>query len=241
MKKKRIITETTILILMSITLVHAVSFSPSSLIFNLNPNEQSCQTINFDSNSSIISVSDKWAENKDVEWKVSNFETPASSLGISIDYPSNVSAQDKQVKVCLSGSSIGEYHGVLLLKEEQQGNSIVQMGIWLKVIIEEKLEQTQQASTTSGSSSSSGGGSGITGGAITGSTAQSSQGDSSGNSTTGETTQSSKKDTTQNSPLTGSVIGVLGGKGVIVVIFALVIAIAGLVFYIRRNRWKRYY
>jgi len=149
-----------IFVIGSMNIVMAVGFSPSSLTFKLEPNQEGCKMITIDSESEIMTVSNSWAENKNVEWKVSLFGTEADSHGISIDYPSELSLDERNVEVCLSGSDIGEYHGVLLIKEEQQGNSIIQMGVWLKVVISEKQENQQEASSSSSSSSSSGGGGG---------------------------------------------------------------------------------
>ena len=126
-----------ILISANLGLVCATGFSPSSLIYNLELNEESCRMITITSDSEVISIDDKWAENKDVEWKVSLFETDANEHGISIDYDDELSEDEREVEVCVSGSRVGEYHGVVLLKEGQQGNSIVQMGVWIKLIVHE--------------------------------------------------------------------------------------------------------
>lgn len=138
--------------------VGATGFSPSSLIFNLKPGEKQCKMISITSESETITADDKWAENKNVEWKVSEFNTDASSLGISINYPKELSLDEREVNVCLSGNKLGEYHGVLLLKEEQQGNSIIQMGVWLKVNIGKTSQQTStlsaSATTSSGTTNS---------------------------------------------------------------------------------------
>jgi hypothetical protein len=141
--------------------ISASSFSPSSLIFELTPGEQDCKTISVSSDSEVISVSDVWAENKDVEWKINLFQSSAESLGININYLSEISSEQGEVKVCVSGINQGEYHGAIILKEEQQGNSIVQMGVWLKLTISEVKENTQNSNSggnsgSSGSSSSSG-------------------------------------------------------------------------------------
>lgn len=132
--------------------VGATGFSPSSLIFNLAPEETQCKTISISSTSEIITADDKWAENKNAEWKVNDFNSDASSLGISINYPSELSSGEREIEVCVSGKNLGEYHGVLLLKEEQQGNSIIQMGIWLKLIVGEISQQTQSSQTNYASS-----------------------------------------------------------------------------------------
>src|SRR3989344_2627840 len=123
------------LFIITINGVTATGFSPTSLIFDLKPNEKSCQTITISSNSSEISVSDKWAENKDIDWSVGLFESSASSHGISINYDPELSINEREVEVCLSGSNLGEYHGVILLNEKQEGKSVIRMGVWLKATI----------------------------------------------------------------------------------------------------------
>ncbi|MEK6875539.1 MAG: hypothetical protein AABX30_02555 [Nanoarchaeota archaeon] len=141
-----------LLVLFLTNSVMAVSFSPSSLTYNLKLNQQECKTITLGSDSETITISDSWAENKDVEWKVSLFDKTASEHGISINYPEELSLDEREVEVCLSGANLGEYHGVLLMKEEQQGNSIIQMGVWLKVIIS---NEPASSGSPGGSSSSS--------------------------------------------------------------------------------------
>ena len=47
-------------------MVLATGFSPSKIVLELQPNEVSCQVISVTSESSVISVDDKWASNVDV-------------------------------------------------------------------------------------------------------------------------------------------------------------------------------
>ena len=56
------------IIIISISLVWATGFSPSSLIYELEPGEGECKMITITSESETISVSDNWAENVDIEW-----------------------------------------------------------------------------------------------------------------------------------------------------------------------------
>jgi len=117
------------------SVVLAIGFSPSSLTFNLNKGQEECKDITVSSESPTITVSDKWAENKDVAWNVNLFDETANVHGINLDYPNKINSDDNVVKVCLSGEDEGEYHGVILLQEEQTGNSIIQMAVWIKAII----------------------------------------------------------------------------------------------------------
>ena len=70
---------------MMIGSVAATGFSPSSHTFDLEKGEEGCERIQIFSDSERIEVSDKWAENVDVEWKVNLFDTEASSLVIRWD------------------------------------------------------------------------------------------------------------------------------------------------------------
>lgn len=128
----------------------AFEFSPTQIDMNLEKNQQDCKTITLTSDSDTIQIYDKWAENKDLDWNVNLFRTEASSQGLSLTYPSELLLKQREFQVCISGSKEGEYHGVLLLKEEQKGNSIMQMAIWLKIRIGNVAnQQTTQQNTPS--------------------------------------------------------------------------------------------
>jgi len=152
-----------IIVLISTNLVCAVGFSPSSLVFELEQGEEACKVITLNSDSEIIIVSDGWVENESFEWKINNCNQSADYHGLSIDYDNELSVDEREVNVCLSGENVGEYRGVMLLREEQQGNSVVQIGIWLKATIIEPepevvVEPTPAPVPTPSSSGGGGGG-----------------------------------------------------------------------------------
>jgi hypothetical protein len=150
---------TFLFLILAVSIVTAVGFSPTSLTFNLEPGKENCKMITLNSESSTISVSDSWAENPEIEWKVSNFNTPAENHGIFINYPEELPIDEREIEVCLSGSKLGEYHGVILMKQAQQGNSIIQLAVWLKVVIESAKQTQEPPQTPSGGSSGGGSGS----------------------------------------------------------------------------------
>ena len=229
----------------TLSIVSASGFSPSSLIFNLTLNEKSCQTITINSNSDTISVSDKWAVDKDIEWKVSLFNSSADSHSITISYPSEISLPENKVEVCLSGSKVGEYHGVMLLREEQQGNSVVQMGVWLKVTITEKQSSppSPPAADNSGGGGSSGGGGGSGGGGIapaknatTSKTATTnietlSETETSDEEETETQTSEEQEEQMQTAGITGAVVGTLKKPASTIIIIFIALAIAGAFIY----------
>ena len=137
MKIPLLIITIIVLLIILIANVDALGISPSSLSYNQSIGEEKCLQVTVNSVSANISVSDLWAENKDVEWKFFLFDTSSTTHGLSLNYLTELPIGERQFNVCLSGSKAGEYHGVLLLSEEQVGNSIIQMGIWLKVTISE--------------------------------------------------------------------------------------------------------
>lgn len=217
----------------------AVGFSPTSLIFNLNPGGEDCQMITINSESETISVSDKWAENKDIEWKVSLFNESADYHNIDISYD-ELLENESQVEVCLSGENIGEYHGVALLTEEQSGNSIVQVGVWLKAIVEAAPTQITSGGSSSSSGSSSGGsvGGGITTTASPNKESTNTNNLNTNNEINNPELQKGEEEQAENSGITGAVIGGKASMIGAVVLIIVVIAI-GLIIY-KRNRWKKY-
>lgn len=138
----------------------AEGFSPSSLVYLMQPNEELCQVVSLDSDSVSITVSDSWAENKDVDWQIGLFNTAASEHGLSIDYDEELTIDEREIPVCISGSKLGEYHGAIIFAQAKEGTSIVRFDVWLKVVIEEQPAETQQQTSSGGSSSGGGGGGG---------------------------------------------------------------------------------
>lgn len=233
--KEKIIIISIILSIILVTGVLAIGFSPGNLVFNLEPNQEGCQIITLSSDSETIAVSDKWAENKDVEWKVSLFDKDASYHSISIDYDNELLIDEREIEVCLSGSKIGEYHGVLLLKEEQQGNSVIQMGIWLKVIISEEPPQPASNTGSSGAGSSGSGGGGGGGGVSS---------NTNNNQNQKTTTAQETEEQQGNVGITGAAINENSNtrNNKIIGVTLVVIGVLGLFLYGRRRlRWKKYY
>ena len=210
----------------------ASGFSPSSLTFSLETSEEECQVITVTSDSPKITVSDGWAKNKDDEWSINGFQTDASAHGISIDYDNELGVSERQVEVCLSGDNVGEYHGVLVLEEEQEGSSIIQMGVWLKVLITAPKEVTASSSSSGGAGGGAGGGSG--GGVATGSSAS-----ASASNEEVITSGDGSDEEVGTSGITGSAIGG-DGRDVSIIVYALVgLAIIGLIFIVHRKKFRR--
>lgn len=237
MKKEIIIIS--ILAILLVNFVSASSFSPSSLTFNLNPGQKQCQSISITSDSSTITINDMWATDKSVAWKVSLFTSSASSHSISIDYPTSLSINQRTVSVCVSGTEIGEYHGVILMKEGQVGNSIVQMGVWLKVVI-----GSGSTSTNSGTTQ-------------TQTTTTTNQATSNATNTTQTTTPQTAQETSdqqanttqeqipQTSLMTGGVLGVSLKNTSVLIIFIAIVVIAAIIILGRNKiigyiKWKKY-
>ncbi len=147
-----------LLLILSIQIATAVGFSPSSLTFELETNKEECKMITINSESETINVSDKWASSSDIEWKSSLFKEQASTHSISINYPAEITEDEREVEVCLSGEKAGEYHGIIVLEQEKEGNSIIQLGVWILAIITEP-QQSSNNNQNSNNPSSSGGGS----------------------------------------------------------------------------------
>lgn len=122
-------------LLLSSSYAYAIGFSPTSLIFELSAGEEDCANVYLTSGSETISVSDGWAQNKDIDWKVGLFKRDPSYHGITINYPNELAVGEREVEVCLSGRYNGEYHGVILFAEEQEGSTVSRAGVWLKLTV----------------------------------------------------------------------------------------------------------
>jgi len=142
-------------------LVCALGFSPANLVYIVGQNQELCQHIQIESSSEIITVEDAWAENPDIEWKVDLFEHSALDHGLTISYPTELSLEERDIEVCISGAELGEYHGATIIREQQEGDSISRAVVWLKVVVEEYVpepppQQEQNPGDDSPGSSGSG-------------------------------------------------------------------------------------
>ena len=227
------------LILSIIPLTTAIGFSPSSLTFFLEPNQEFCQIVTLNSESKAITVFDSWAKNEKVEWKASLFNTTAKEHSLTVTYPNQLLLEEREAKVCISGLKEGEYHGAIIFEQEQEGNSIIQLTVWLKVIIKEKAkEQPKQQKTNL--PASSGGGSSAT---ITKPTTNSTN-------TTAEppyiqqlSTENTKTPNQQDEELfdagiTGNVINSSGDKNrySAIIIISIIIILISLIIYQKRRQ-----
>lgn len=230
MKKTAITIILTLILISIIGNVSASGFSPSSLTYNLQPSKEGCQEISITSDSPTITISDAWAENKNIEWKVRLFNTSASEHGISMSYPSSISKDQRQVKICLIGNTPGEYHGIILLKEAQEGNSIVQMGIWLKAIIagQETTSQTQTPTTTT----------------TTQPTTQTPQASATPQTQTNNNKSQQQNTEEKTSLITGGITGIMNSTSItIIILFVILLAILTLIAFRGRIvdyiKWKK--
>jgi hypothetical protein len=153
--------KTTIFVLFLIILspsILAAGISPTSMIYFLEPNQELCQLISLDSNSSIVTLSDVWAENEFIDRKVALFNTTASEHHLTLNYPHELSTTERDIEVCISGSEIGKYHGAIIIRQGQEGNSVLQLVVHLEVLIEQPTPETQPQTETPISSGGGGGG-----------------------------------------------------------------------------------
>lgn len=129
-----ILKKTILFFVLLIPIVSALEFSPTSLQFSLEKNEISCKKINFEIESSA-KVHDTWAQNSLEQWSITNFKTNSQEHEIELSYPAEISPEEKELQVCISGSKPGDYRGTLIFREEKVGNSIIQFAVWLKLHI----------------------------------------------------------------------------------------------------------
>lgn len=137
------------LILLSIFLIpfaSAIQFSPTSLEFNLEKNQISCKHINFQIESTNT-LKDAWAQSTSLPWTITSFQTGSQELSLALSYPTEINPEEKEIQLCLSGAVPGEYHGALIFREDEIGNSVVQFAIWLKVNINKETGEPKNESS----------------------------------------------------------------------------------------------
>ncbi len=219
---------------MMVGLAGASGFSPSSLVFNLEPNQEECQMIIITSASETISVNDYWAENENVTWKVSLFNSSAGEHNLNIIYDNSLGEGERELQVCLSGSELGEYHGVIIMKEEQQGNSVVQMGVWLKVVIEEVEEIVEEPVVNN---EGSGGRTSQTIFIPKENTTVETSGDLENlDEVESESSDIESSEEEFKSGITGAAVGLLDSKGSVAIISLVVLVVIAVGVYVRRNK-----
>src|SRR4030042_3966441 len=133
--KKLIIGRLSVGILM-LTIVSAISvgFSPSSFVFTTKEGEQVCKVVNLRTSGDSIAVTDQWAGDSVMAWRVSNFKTEAKELNILQQY-NPIQANDGKIEVCYTFQEPGNYRGVILLTPQQTNTNgglqqIVRVGVW---------------------------------------------------------------------------------------------------------------
>ncbi len=222
MKKRIIIFLFSILILLPIVLTES-----STVVYVLQPNQELCHEITLTSESEIIIISDTWTPNYNVEWNITLFNTTAEEHNLNISYPEELSLEESEFNICISGQNQGEYHGAITIKQEDKTTQLV---TWLKVIIEtppqESPPQNPPPVNTGGGSSARS------------TTTQNQTNTTETSPKETETPQIDQESSNNNlSQITGATTGVIGKVGTSRAIFILVFAIAGLaflIFFVRR-------
>jgi len=220
----------------------SLGLSPGKIYFNLNPNEEECQTITLSSKdySGRINIRDMWAEKADEINNLKMYTSSASDKEINIGYPNiNDFNNEEGINVCLSGNQIGRYKGALIFTPEAKGNVVVEVGAWLFVNITEPEPPQETPPQNTDSNQNTGG---------------NNQGGSGGSSMTTSEEQTQKPQTNNLPPLkqtnpetgseqeeyqgtiTGGVIGTIKQNTKIIFAVLAVVAIAGLLIYNKRRK-----
>ena len=134
-------------IILCLTQISALEFYPANLEFNLTQNQQSCKKVFF-SLDSQTTVSDSWAQNETSVWSITQFQTSAQQLGITLNYPANLDSAQTNAEICISGANTGNYKGAMIFRQGELGNSLVQFAVWLKVSISGEVSQEPPQDTS---------------------------------------------------------------------------------------------
>lgn len=226
------------ILLVSINLVYAttLSSSPSSLIFELTPNQEQCQTLTIyssDYTEDLYSLL-RWSEKDVYTTNLNEFTFTAEDLNLNIDYTQEINNFDEQeeIEVCVFGSDLGVYRGSLEYRtgsSESSGAGIgVGVGTWIKVTISETSENSENPLNI--------GGSNLGGGSSSGGSNPSTQTTENNELTLDELSTNNQENENSNPGITGGVIGAGKSSGAIIAIAFTVILIASALLYYKRKK-----
>lgn len=127
---------------MTLSVVSAWRFSPTSFAWNVETGQKVCGVVRVGEDGDMIAVSNTWANSYRDPWSVSRFRSTNEDHNIISNYETT-QINDGEIEVCFTFNDPGRYHGVLLIKpqvktpgcEENCLTTVVQFGIWLKVIV----------------------------------------------------------------------------------------------------------
>lgn len=239
------------LLFIKIPMIYAGGISPVRLTFDQAPNEEKCQIVTVSSESSLITISDSWYKYKnDDEGDLSLYTEDKSIHGIHMRYDNELSSDERDVEVCLSGENYGSYRGVLYLQEAKKGTTVLQMAVRLTVMIHDSAHPISPSGSyssssggSSGTSTSSGGGSGSV--LATNTTLEKKVEEVIAPGPVAE-----KKETEENNPaqvenslsswITGNVIGIGTQRSFYAGIFIALIVIVSLIVYKKREKDEFY-
>lgn len=195
------------------------SVSSGKLYFNLEQGKEQCQNLVLFSSDyeGPITIRDKWASNSDNS-NPNTFSQTSNDLQIKIKHDKKIDnfKTNKDIQICIGSDYSGQRRGIIIFTPESKTNVVVEAGVWLLVNVTGnnpfKMPKQEEKTTSENITTSI-------------------------NETPGE------KQNTELSPITGNVTGTGQGRSWIIIISAFaLIAIVGLVVYIRRRRdpWRKF-
>lgn len=122
-----------------ITSVSAFSIeaSPDELFLETSINQKVCKNVAIQvSEESNIIITDRWATKEYNQKILTEHQFSKDDIGITLSHNQNILIRNnKSIEICLSAKKEGFYHGVLLIKGEDQP---VGIGVWINLNVTEK-------------------------------------------------------------------------------------------------------
>ncbi|SRR3989344_648515 len=114
--------------LLSQVSAYELSATPDEIIINAEPGEEICRSLTIEAGSHEVRISTKWSPIK--SRALETFAYNPADFGITVTAPSLLTANQKNLNVCIEVPDIYAYHGVIMIEDMSR---IAGLGVWLTI------------------------------------------------------------------------------------------------------------
>ncbi|MEK6824467.1 MAG: hypothetical protein AABY02_01310 [Nanoarchaeota archaeon] len=123
---------------------YELSATPDEIIINIESGEEVCRGLTIEAGSHEVLISTKWSPIK--SRTLETFTYNPSDFGIAVVAPALLTANQKNLNVCIEVPDTYAYHGVIII-EDMSG--IAGLGVWLTINPDSSDKPLKQQNMTS--------------------------------------------------------------------------------------------
>lgn len=116
-------------------LVSAVSFGPTYLIYNVSESSTQCRGIHYSTVPSLHSTWSKFAKQDNSPWQLRLITLDPEERNLEVTFtPTLLIGSLQYADLCITNNGANpQSRGAFYLRWQQQGNTVIQGAIWLKI------------------------------------------------------------------------------------------------------------